>query len=153
MTDKQQENSSILLVEDNPDDEELTLLAFRNNNIHNCIDVVRDGEEALDYLFRKGKYAHRSPCSNPNLILLDLKLPKIVGFEVLRQIRANPETQHIPVVVLTTSGQEEDILNSYKCGANSYMRKPVEFHSFNEAIKHLGLYWLLLNLAPACPPR
>lgn len=153
MTEKLQENSRILLVEDNPDDEELTLLAFRNNNIHNCIDVARDGQEALDYLFRKGAYADRSPCSNPRLILLDLKLPKIVGFEVLRQIRANTQTQHIPVVVLTTSSQEEDIVNSYKSGANSFVRKPVEFQSFNEAIKHLGMYWLLLNQAPLCPTR
>ncbi len=153
MKDKQQENSKILLVEDNPDDEELTLLAFRNNNIHSCIDVVRDGEEALDYLFGKGAHADRDPCPAPRLILLDLKLPKIVGFEVLRQIRANTQTKHIPVVVLTTSSQDEDILNSYICGANSYIRKPVEFHSFNEAIKNLGMYWLSLNQAPTCSLR
>ncbi|MDX9827746.1 MAG: response regulator [Spirochaetia bacterium] len=153
MSDKQQENSKILLVEDNPDDEELTLLAFRNNNIQNCIDVARDGEEALDYLFIRGKFSDRNPSSNPRLVILDLKLPKIVGFEVLRQIRENPMTRHLPVVILTTSSHDEDILNSYRCGANSYIRKPVDFQSFSEAIKHLGMYWLLLNQAPPCLVR
>ncbi len=149
MTISQGDNSTILLVEDNPDDEELTLLAFRNNNIHNAIDVVRDGQEALDYLFRNGKYSGRNPGSIPRIVLLDLKLPKIMGFEVLKRIRADAQTRHLPVVVLTTSNQDEDILDSYRCGANSFVRKPVEFQKFNEAIRQLGMYWLLLNQVPS----
>lgn len=142
------DNSTILLVEDNPDDEELTLLAFRNNRIFNSIVVVRDGAEALEYLFRTGKYSTRTLSSNPRLVLLDLKLPKVAGLDVLKRLRANPSTQYLPVVVLTTSNQDEDIINSYKFGANSFIRKPVEFMKFNEAIKQLGLYWLLLNEVP-----
>jgi CheY-like chemotaxis protein len=142
------ENSIILLVEDNPDDEELTLLAFRNNHISNSIFVVRDGAEALDYLFKTGKYADRPGNTSPRLVLLDLKLPKVTGLDVLKKIRANPATQYLPVVVLTTSNQDEDIINSYKFGANSFIRKPVEFIKFNDAIKQLGLYWLLLNEVP-----
>ena len=142
------ENSIILLVEDNPDDEELTLLAFRNNHISNSIFVVRDGAEALDYLFKTGKYADRPGNTSPRLVLLDLKLPKVTGLDVLKKIRANPTTQYLPVVVLTTSNQDEDIINSYKFGANSFIRKPVEFIKFNDAIKQLGLYWLLLNEVP-----
>lgn len=141
-------NSIILLVEDNPDDEELTLLAFRNNHISNSIFVVRDGAEALDYLFKKGKYADRPGNTSPRLVLLDLKLPKVTGLDVLKKIRANSTTQYLPVVVLTTSNQDEDINNSYKFGANSFIRKPVEFIKFNDAIKQLGLYWLLLNEVP-----
>lgn len=143
------ENSAILLVEDNPDDEELTMLAFKNNRIANPVYVARDGAEALDFLFRKGDYAGRDPKSNPRLVLLDLKLPKIGGLEVLKRLRADPATQTLPVVVLTTSNQDEDIVNSYRFGANSFIRKPVEFGTFNAAIRELGYYWLLLNEVPA----
>jgi len=142
------ENSAILLVEDNPDDEELTLLAFKNNRIANPVYVARDGAEALDFLFRRGAYVDRDQKSNPRLVLLDLKLPKIGGLEVLRQLRAEPATQTLPIVVLTTSNQDEDIVNSYRFGANSFIRKPVEFGKFNEAIRELGYYWLLLNEVP-----
>ncbi|HWR11479.1 MAG TPA: response regulator [Rectinemataceae bacterium] len=142
------ESTLILLVEDNPDDEELTLLAFRNNQIANPIFVVRDGAEALDFLFRTGKFANREIKTNPRLVLLDLKLPKIGGLEVLKKMRQSPTTQFLPVVILTTSNQDEDIVNSYRLGANSFIRKPVEFGKFNNAIKQLGLYWLLLNEVP-----
>jgi len=139
------ENQTILLVEDNPDDEELTLLAFRSNRIANPIIVVRDGAEALDFLFRTGKYAGRDIRTNPRMVLLDLKLPKIGGLDVLKRMRESPSTQSLPVVVLTTSNQDEDIVNSYRLGANSFIRKPVEYSKFSEAIKQLGMYWLLLN--------
>lgn len=142
------ENTAILLVEDNPDDEELTLLAFKNSRIANPIYIARDGAEALDFLFRQGAYADRDQRSNPRLVLLDLKLPKIGGLEVLRRLRAEPATQALPIVVLTTSNQDEDIVNSYRFGANSFIRKPVEFGKFNEAIRELGYYWLLLNEIP-----
>ena len=142
------ENTAILLVEDNPDDEELTLLAFRNSRIANPIYIARDGAEALDFLFRQGAYADRDQRSNPRLVLLDLKLPKIGGLEVLRRLRAEPATQALPIVVLTTSNQDEDIVNSYRFGANSFIRKPVEFGKFNEAIRELGYYWLLLTEIP-----
>ncbi len=142
------ENTAILLVEDNPDDEELTLLAFKNNRIANPVYVARDGAEALDFLFRKGAYASRDQKSNPRLVLLDLKLPKVGGLEVLKRLRAEPATQILPVVVLTTSNQDEDIVNSYRFGANSFIRKPVEFGTFNAAIRELGYYWLLLNEVP-----
>ena len=142
------EYSTILLVEDNPDDEELTLLAFRNNRIANPIIVVRDGAEALDFLFRTGKYAGRDIHTNPRMVLLDLKLPKIGGLDVLKKIRESPTTQMLPVVVLTTSNQDEDIVTSYRFGANSFIRKPVEYSKFSEAIKQLGMYWLLLNEVP-----
>ena len=138
----------ILLVEDNPDDEELTLLALKESNILNEIVVAHDGVEALDYLFATGPHAGRDPTRLPQLILLDLKLPKLEGMETLKRLRADPRTQLIPVVILTSSSEEEDVINSYRHGANSYVRKPVEFPSFVEAIKHLGLYWLLLNEAP-----
>ena len=142
------ENTAILLVEDNPDDEELTLLAFKNNRIANPVYVARDGAEALDFLFRKGAYADRDQKSNPRLVLLDLKLPKVGGLEVLKRLRAEPATQALPVVVLTTSNQDEDIVNSYRFGANSFIRKPVEFGTFNATIRELGYYWLLLNEVP-----
>jgi two-component system response regulator len=141
----------ILLVEDNPDDEELTLLALRESNILNEVIVVRDGVEALDYLFAAGEYADRDPRCTPQLILLDLKLPKLGGLEVLERLRADPRTRLIPVVVLTSSSEEEDIVASYRLGANSYVRKPVEFHRFADAVRNLGLYWLLLNESP--PPE
>lgn len=142
------ENSTILLVEDNPDDEELTLLAFKNNHIANPISVVRDGAEALDFLFKAGKYTARDLRTNPRMVLLDLKLPKVGGLDVLKKIRESPATQLLPVIILTTSNQDEDIVNSYKFGANSFIRKPVEYSKFNEAIKQLGMYWLLLNEVP-----
>jgi two-component system, response regulator len=138
----------ILLVEDNPDDEALTLRAFQKNNILNEIVVVRDGSEALDYLFFKDKYAERDPGSDPELILLDLKLPKVDGLEVLKAIRENPKTRLYPVIILTSSKEEKDILKSYELYANSYIRKPVDFLQFSDAIRQLGIYWLVLNETP-----
>lgn len=135
----------ILLVEDDPDDEELTLMSLNKSGIINEIHVVRDGEEALHFLFAEGKYKDRDPAKVPALIMLDLRLPKLNGFEVLEQIRANPVTKYIPVVILTSSNEEEDVTAGYKLGANSYVRKPVEFDRFAEAVRQLGLYWLLLN--------
>lgn len=135
----------ILLVEDNPDDEALTLRALRKNNMLNEVAVARDGQEALDYFF--GENASANPL--PTLMLLDLKLPKIDGLEVLRRIRAEPRTALLPIVILTSSKEEQDIINGYRLGANSYIRKPVDFNQFMEAIRQLGLYWLVLNeLAP-----
>lgn len=138
----------ILLVEDNPDDEELTLLALKESNILNEVVVARDGAEALDYLFATGPYADRDPSRLPQLILLDLKLPKVDGLEVLKRLRADPRTQLLQVVILTSSSEEEDVIAGYRYGANSYVRKPVEFHHFADAVRQLGLYWLLLNEAP-----
>ncbi len=135
----------ILLVEDNPDDVELTLHAFRKYCIANQVDVVRDGVQALDYLFCKGAYADKDPDELPAVVLLDLNLPKISGHEVLRKIRANEKTKLLPVVILTSSREEQDLVSSYQNGANSYVRKPVDFNDFLEAAKTLGLYWLLLN--------
>ncbi|MCK6538940.1 MAG: response regulator [Anaerolineales bacterium] len=138
----------ILLVEDNPDDEALTLRALRKNNIANAMSVVRDGAEALDFLFCLGAYAGRNPREMPQVILLDLKLPKVDGLEVLRRIRADERTRLLPVVILTSSREEQDLLQSYSLGANSYVRKPVDFNQFVEAVRQLGLYWLVLNEAP-----
>lgn len=142
------EEKMILLVEDNPDDEALTLRAFQKNNMKNKIVVVRDGEEALDFLFRRGGFATRDPDEAPEIILLDLKLPKIDGLEVLRQIRADLRTRLLPVVILTSSKEEQDLIEGYSQGANSYVRKPVDFNQFVEAVKQLGLYWLVLNEPP-----
>ncbi len=141
-------NHSILLVEDNPDDEALTLRAFKKNNISNEVTVVRDGAEALDYLFCDGTYSQRDKSQVPELILLDLKLPKVDGLEVLKKIRSDDRTKLQPVVILTTSNEERDIISSYQLGANSYIRKPVDFDQFIEAVRQLGLYWLLLNQSP-----
>lgn len=136
---------TILLVEDNPDDEELTLMAFEQSEIVNTLVVVRDGAEALDYLFGTGRHANRDLNNMPAVILLDLKLPKIDGLEVLRRLRADQRTKFLPVVVLTTSKEEQDIINSYRLGCNSYVRKPVDFTQFINAAEQLGLYWLRLN--------
>jgi len=142
------ENKIILLVEDNPDDVDLTLRAFEKNNISNKVIVTGDGAEALDYLYAKGKYAQRNVKDLPVLVLLDLKLPKIDGLEVLKKIRQSELTKFIPVVILTSSSQEEDVVNGYKLGANSYVRKPVNFNDFQQVIKLLGLYWLIWNEPP-----
>jgi len=141
-------NKIILLVEDNPDDETLTLRALRKNQILNEIIVARDGEEALDFLFGTGSHAGRDTTIQPQLILLDLKLPKVDGLEVLKRLRADPRTALQPVAILTTSNEERDIVASYQLGVNSYIRKPVDFDSFIEAVRQLGLYWLVLNVAP-----
>ena len=138
----------ILLVEDNPDDEALTLRALKKNNIKNEVIVARDGVEALDFLFGTGSYAGRDVHRVPEIILLDLKLPKVDGLEVLRKIRENEYTRLLPVVILTTSSEEHDRLLSYDLGANSYVRKPVDFQQFIEAVGQLGLYWLILNERP-----
>ncbi len=137
----------ILLVEDNPDDEELTLMAFEQSKIVNKVVVVRDGAEALDYLFGTGRHINRDLSNMPAVVLLDLKLPKIDGLEVLRRLRADQRTNFIPVVVLTTSNEEQDLINSYKLGCNSYVCKPVDFTEFINAARQLGLYWLGLNEA------
>ena len=139
------EERSILLVEDNADDEELTLLALAKHNIANEVHVVRDGAEALDFLFATGPYAERTESRLPAVILLDLKLPKIDGLEVLRRLRADERTKYIPVVILTSSREEQDLVKGYMNGANSYIVKPVEFEAFINAVGELGLYWLLLN--------
>jgi two-component system response regulator len=138
----------ILLVEDNPDDELLTLRALRKNNVLNKVVVARDGVEALDYLFGTGEYAARDTAVMPQLILLDLKLPKIDGLEVLKRLRADERTRLLPVVILTSSREEQDMLDGYGLGANSYVRKPVNFEQFVQAIEQLKLYWLILNEAP-----
>ncbi len=142
------QTKTILLVEDNPDDEALTLRALKKNNIMNEVVVARDGAEALDYLFSRGAHAIRDPHKQPAVTLLDLKLPKVDGLEVLKQIRANAATQLMPVVILTSSGEEQDLINGYRLGANSYIRKPVDFSQFMEAVRSLGLYWLVLNEIP-----
>ena len=138
----------ILLVEDNPDDEALTLRALNKNNIKNDVVVARDGAEALDYLFGAGKYAGRDTALMPQVVLLDLKLPKIEGLEVLRRVRADDRTKLLPVVILTSSNEDQDRIAGYGLGANSYVRKPVDFTQFLDAARHLGLYWLVLNEAP-----
>ncbi len=138
----------ILLVEDNPDDQVLTIRALEKNHIANEIVLAADGQEALDYLFAEGNYQDRDASIQPEVVLLDLKLPKIDGLEVLKRMQADERTRRIPVVVLTSSNEEMDILASYDNGANSYIRKPVDFKEFTEAVHHLGLYWLLLNKTP-----
>jgi two-component system response regulator len=143
---------SILLVEDNPDDRALTVHALETNKIGNTLVIARDGVEALDYLFCTGPHEGRNPEDLPSVVLLDLKLPRIDGLEVLRRIRADARTRLLPVVILTSSNEDEDRLKGYTCGANSYVRKPVDFDDFVRATAQLGLYWLLLNQAPP-PPR
>jgi two-component system, response regulator len=138
----------ILLVEDNSEDEELTLHALRKANIGNSIHVVRDGEEALDFLFCSGVYASRSMDHPPKLVLLDLKLPKVGGMEVLERMKSDPRTRMIPVVILTSSREERDVVEGYGNGANSYIQKPVDFDQFRATVKELGFYWLLINQSP-----
>jgi CheY-like chemotaxis protein len=137
--------NEILLVEDNADDVELTLRAFRKSNIANEVIVVRDGVEALDYLFATGQHAARDPNALPQVVLLDLNLPRVGGLEVLQRVRAHPKTKLLPVVILTSSTEERDLVSGYSLGANSYVRKPVDFEQFADSVKQLGLYWLLLN--------
>lgn len=142
------EGKIILLVEDNIDDEMLTLRAFKRSNILNEVKVARDGTEALDYLFARGAYAGHDPNEMPEIVLLDLKLPGMSGLEVLRRLRADERTKFLPVIVLTSSDEDADVIDSYNLGANSYIRKPVNFIQFTEAVRQLGLYWLVLNVAP-----
>jgi CheY-like chemotaxis protein len=141
----------ILVVEDDPDDLELTLNALNEEHVCNRIQVARDGEEALDFLFCRGPYNGRDPDSHPKLILLDLKLPKVDGLEVLEQIKRDPRTKAVPVVILTSSKQEQDMVQSYQWGVNSYIQKPVDFDQFRATIKRLGYYWLLVNQPPPQP--
>lgn len=141
-------NKVILLVEDNPDDEALAIRALKRHHIGNEIAIAHDGVEALDYLFGTGMYAQRDVSLKPTVVLLDLKLPRVDGLEVLRRLRENESTKLLPVVVLTTSSEEQDLLASYSLGCNSYIRKPVDFIQFSEAIRQLGMYWLLMNESP-----
>ncbi len=141
-------DETILLVEDNPDDVELTMRAFRKNKIANNVAVARDGAEALDYLFCQGTFTDRDASDGPKLILLDLKLSKLDGLQVLERLRADERTRLTPVVILTSSKEEQDLVSSYKNGANSYVRKPVDFNKFVEAVRQIGLYWLLINESP-----
>jgi two-component system response regulator len=138
----------ILLVEDNRDDEELTRLALQESNVVNQLVVVRDGQEALDWLYCTGAHADRQPCLKPSVVLLDLKLPKVSGLEVLERIRQDPRTRRLPVVILTSSREEQDLLRGYDLGANSYIRKPVDFEQFTQSIRQLGIYWMVLNEPP-----
>ena len=142
------QDAEILLVEDNPDDVELTLHALKEEHLANQIHVVRDGEEALDFLFCRGQYDGRSFDSPPKLVLLDLKLPKVDGLEVLRAIKSNPRTKAIPVAILTSSKEEKDMINGYKLGVNAYIQKPVDFEQFRQTIKRSGLFWLVVNQPP-----
>jgi two-component system, response regulator len=141
-------DKTILLVEDNPDDELLTLRALKKNNVFNKVVVARDGAEALDYLFGEGAYEGRDVSDIPQVVLLDLKLPKVDGLEVLRRLRADERTRLLPVVILTSSREQQDLLDGYGYGANSYVRKPVDFAQFSRAVEQLELYWLLLNETP-----
>ena len=141
-------NKLILLVEDNPDDEALAIRALKKSNLANDIAVARDGVEALEFLFCEGSHAGRDPRDAPVVVLLDLKLPKVDGLEVLKRVKSDERTRRLPVVIMTSSSEEQDIINSYDLGANSYIRKPVDFNQFTEAVAQLGLYWLVLNEVP-----
>jgi CheY-like chemotaxis protein len=145
---EQQNEIEILIVEDNPHDAEMAIRAFKKNKLANEIKVVEDGEEALDFIFARGAYSHRSITCRPKIILLDLQLPKINGLEVLKEIKQNPETKIIPVVMLTSSKQESDLVESYQLGVNSYIVKPVDFEKFVDAVREIGSYWLLVNHIP-----
>lgn len=138
----------IVLVEDNPADAELAIRALRRSRIANHIELLQDGAEALDFIFCREAYSHRQITDHPKIILLDLKLPKVSGLEVLRQIKSDPRTQMIPIIVMTSSAQDSDIIESYKLGVNSYIVKPVDFEQFNKSVEQLGLYWVLMNRTP-----
>jgi len=140
--------TEILLVEDNPEDAEMAIRAFKKNKLTNNISLVNDGAKALDFIFAKGEFKNRDITKNPKIVLLDLKLPKVSGLEVLKKIKENPKTRHIPVIVLTSSNEERDKIQSYNLGVNSYIVKPVDFDKFVQAVKNLGVYWLLLNTLP-----
>jgi two-component system response regulator len=147
------DDKMILLVEDNPDDEALTLRALKKNNIKNEVVVVHDGAEALDWLFARGSHAGRDASILPQVVLLDLNLPKVSGLEVLEALRSDPRTKRLPVVLLTSSKEEQDVIAGYDLGANSYVRKPVDFAAFTEAMRHLGMYWLVLNETVPAPRK
>lgn len=142
------EEMEILLVEDNPTDAEMTLRALRRNNLANKVHWVKDGEQALEFMFRTGAYADRDPAAVPKLVMLDIKMPKVDGIEVLRRIKANEETRTVPVVVMTSSNEERDVVESYRLGVNSYIVKPVQFESFLETVAEIGLYWVITNRVP-----
>ena len=142
------EQVEILLVEDNPTDAEMTLRALRRNNLANKVHWVKDGEQALEFMFRTGAYAGRDPATVPKLIMLDIKMPKVDGIEVLRRVKANEETRTVPVVVMTSSNEERDVVESYRLGVNSYIVKPVQFESFLETVAKIGLYWVITNRVP-----
>ena len=142
------EHVEILLVEDNPADAEMTLRALRRNNLANKVHWVKDGEQALEYMFRTGEYAGRDPVSSPRLVMLDIKMPKVDGIEVLRRLKASEETRAVPVVVMTSSNEERDVLESYRLGVNSYIVKPVQFEAFLETVAKIGLYWVITNRVP-----
>jgi len=144
-----EEPVEILLVEDNPHDEELTLRTFKRHGISNRVHVVHDGEEAIEFLFCQGRYVQRSPRNVPNVILLDIKLPKVDGLEVLRRVKADGQLRRVPVVLLTSSREETDVLRGYDLGANSYIVKPIDFEQFTTTTHELGMYWMLLNKAPS----
>ena len=142
------EEVEILLAEDNPADAEMTMRALRRNNLANKVRWVKDGEEALEFMFRTGAYADRDPAQVPKLVMLDIKMPKVDGIEVLRRLKENPETRAIPVVVMTSSNEERDVFESYRLGVNSYIVKPVQFDAFLETVAKIGMYWVLTNRAP-----
>jgi CheY-like chemotaxis protein len=142
------EQVEILLVEDNPDDAEMTLRALRRNNLANKVHWVKDGEQALEFMFRTGAYAGRDPAAVPKLVMLDIKMPKVDGIEVLRRIKANEETRTVPVVVMTSSNEERDVFETYRLGVNSYIVKPVQFEAFLETVAKIGLYWVITNRVP-----
>jgi two-component system response regulator len=144
----QSDHIEILLVEDNPADAEMTLRALRRNNLANKVHWVKDGEEALEFMFRTGSYANREPGSTPKLILLDIKMPKVDGIEVLRRLKENEDTRRVPVVVMTSSNEERDVVDSYRLGVNSYIVKPVQFEAFLETVAKIGLYWVITNRVP-----